>query len=381
MVDEGAGQLGDRQHPLVVLEDPAELAGADAELADAVAADELDQHERQHRRHARAVQLLGDAHQRHPRALGPRLAQPPQQFGEAEREQLAVEVADQLVDVGDGDHERDRLAVELGDADQVLVDDRLQFLAGISDLRLGQRHEPPIVRPGVVEQVEDDPRLLGEARLVDLADADARVALPRGDQAVDLVVLPIGDVDFVGEQVLGLGVARRLDPRLILRPVVRHHRRRRLVEAFDLQPRLVPDRQADRPEHAGHALGAKPLLGGFDERGGDIRVDRLEHAEIAGALPHLHLDELVDLRADPADRLAAARRQPEAGARMFEPRVLAGRDQRMHFALERRHPRRIASVDRPRQVDEGPALLGRLDRADAERVPGYRDSVAPPGRW
>ena len=54
------------------------------------------------------------------------------------------------------DHEGDRLAVYFGDPDQVLEDDRLQLLAGIGDLGLGQRHEAPIVRPGVVEEVEDD---------------------------------------------------------------------------------------------------------------------------------------------------------------------------------------------------------------------------------
>ena len=51
MVDLGAGQLGDREHAFVILEDPAELTDLDAEFADAVAAGELDQHEGEHARH------------------------------------------------------------------------------------------------------------------------------------------------------------------------------------------------------------------------------------------------------------------------------------------------------------------------------------------
>jgi hypothetical protein len=86
---------------------------------------------------------------------------------------------------GNGDHEAGRLAVDFGDDDQILEDDRLQLLAGIGDLGLGQRDEAPIVRPGVVEQVEDDPRFLVEARLVDLAQADAAGALAGLRSAAD----------------------------------------------------------------------------------------------------------------------------------------------------------------------------------------------------
>jgi len=45
MVDEGAGKLSNRQHPLVVFEDPAELAVRRSELGDGVAAREFDHHE------------------------------------------------------------------------------------------------------------------------------------------------------------------------------------------------------------------------------------------------------------------------------------------------------------------------------------------------
>ena len=145
-----------------------------------------------------------------------------------------------------------------------------------------------------------------------------------------------------------------------------HHRRRRLGEALDLQARLVPDRQADRPERAGHALLAEPVLGGRDQRRRGFAVERLEHAPLAGARAHMLLDQLVDLGADPADDLAAALGQPELRAGMLEPRVLAGRDQAVDLVLERRDPGRVVLVDLPGEVDEGLAVLLGLDRADGD---------------
>ena len=123
----------------------------------------------------------------------------------------------------------------------------------------------------------------------------------------------MGDVDLVGQQVLGLVVAGGLDPAVIFGAVVAHHRGRVFVEAFDLEARLVPDREADRPERAGHALLAQPVLGGGDQRRRGFAVERFEHAPIADALAHMLLHEIVDLRADPPDDLAAALGQPELG--------------------------------------------------------------------
>jgi hypothetical protein len=73
----------------------------------------------------------------------------------------------------------------LGDLDQILDNDRLQFLAGIGDFGVGQRDEAPIVRPGIIQDIEDDGRFLIEFRLVDVADPDARVGLARPDQPID----------------------------------------------------------------------------------------------------------------------------------------------------------------------------------------------------
>ena len=71
------------------------------------------------------------------------------------------------------------------------------------------------------------------------------------------------------------------------------------------RPRLVPDRQADRPKCAGHALRPQPFLGLGDQRRGGLAVKRVEEAPLADALAHIFQHQIVDLRADPADDLAA----------------------------------------------------------------------------
>src|SRR3546814_19511497 len=82
------------------------------------------------------------------------------------------------------------------------------------DLGLGQRHESPIVRPGIVEDRENDRGLALELRFVDLADDDAIVALARLDDALDDRRKFLGDVEIVGQQFLyGSNPARSIQPR------------------------------------------------------------------------------------------------------------------------------------------------------------------------
>src|SRR3546814_2168318 len=80
-------------------------------------------------------------------------------------------------------------------------------------------------------------------------------------------------------EILDLGIARALHPRLIGRAVVAHHHRWRMVVALDQQARLVPDRQAERAERPRHPLIAQPPLGGPDQRGRNLGVFRLERSE------------------------------------------------------------------------------------------------------
>ena len=132
---------------------------------------------------------------------------------------------------------------------------------------------------------------------------------------------------IVGVEVLGLGIARRLDPALVGGLVVAHHHHRRMIVALDQQARLVPDAERERPHRPGHALAAQPILGGGEQRVGDRLVGRLEHAPLAEAGGHMLEHELVDLGRDAADDLVAAPGEEEGGLGMLEPGVLARRDQ------------------------------------------------------
>src|SRR3954470_1711267 len=86
VIDAGSGQLGDRYHSLIVLEDPPELADLHPEFGHDLATRELDQHEGELAGHARSMELPRDAHQRHAGPMRAGLAQPPEQLGPAERE-------------------------------------------------------------------------------------------------------------------------------------------------------------------------------------------------------------------------------------------------------------------------------------------------------
>src|SRR5213079_2992590 len=89
---------------------------------------------------------------------------------------------------------------------------------------------------------------------------------------------------------------------------------------------------------------------------------------------HMLQHQIVDLRADPPDDLAAALGQPQLRARMLEPRVLARGDEPVHFVLQRRDPGGVVLVDLPREVDEGLLVFLGDDRTDG-------DGVAAHGGW
>src|SRR3546814_7714546 len=114
---------------------------------------------------------------------------------------------------------------------------------------------------------------------------------------------------------------RSLHPRLIGRAVVAPHHRWLMVVALDQQARLVPDRQAERAERPRHPLIAQPPLGGPDQRGRNLGVFRLEHAPLAGAVTHMDLHQIIDLRGNAPNDPSVPLRQKESGARMFKPGI------------------------------------------------------------
>ena len=125
--------------------------------------------------------------------------------------------------------------------------------------------------------------------------------------------------------------------------MVAHHHHRRLVEALDQQPRLVPDRKGDGAERADHALrrAANPRRWRSARR--RLRRRALRTCPIGRCRAHMVLHQIVDLGADPADRLAAA---------LCQPQLPPGHARTRDFAWDRaaRGPRPSAagpSRDRP----------------------------------
>ena len=326
-------------------------------MGDGVAADIFDHHEGQLARHARTLQPLHHPHQRHAHRAHLRLFQPAQQLDPAEREQRSVERADRFVEVGQGHHERDRVAIQLGDHDQILEHDRFQLLAGMRDFGVGDRHEAPILAPGVVQYAKDDRRLLVELRLVDIADANAAIFFARLDDALNERGKLLRDIQLIGLELLDRRVSRTLDHRLIGRAVMPHHHRGRMVMPVDQQPRLFPDGQRNRPQHPRHALRAQPLLGRRDQRLANLRIRRLEQAEIAGARPHalfrrLAERKLVDMRGHAPHDLPVAARQKILRSGMAKKGILPRRQQFLDLGLQRRNPAGVLGIEPPGQVDK-----------------------------
>src|SRR3546814_4929698 len=85
----------------------------------------------------------------------------------------------------------------------------------------------------------------------DVCSSDlARILFARRDDAVDDRGKPVGNRHAIVDEPLDRPIARVLDPRAIERAVVTEHDRRRIVEPFDQQLRLVPDRDREGAERS-----------------------------------------------------------------------------------------------------------------------------------
>ena len=211
------------------------------------------------------------------------------------------------------------------------------------DFGLGKRDEAPIVRPGIVEDADNDLGVAVKMLELDLADADPGVALARLHDALDQRREGLGDIDLVSHQRLGQGIAIMLDPALILRLVMPHHHRGRVIVALGQQARFFPDRQAERRERAGHALAAQPVFGRRDQGVRRSFIFGLEQAPIAGARAHplcgrLGQREVIDVGRNAPDHRIAAPREEQLHRGVFVERVLARGEQFGHFAAQRRDP-------------------------------------------
>lgn len=131
-----------------------------------------------------------------------------------------------------------------------------------------------------------------------------------------------------------------------------------MVVALDQQAGFFPDRQGNRPQNPGHALGAEPGFCRFDQRFAGLRVLRFEKAEVSGAGAHSLFDwlgerQMIDMGRDATDDAIVAAGEEILRLGMAEKRVLGRLYDAVHFTFERRHPIGIIGIEAPWQVHEG----------------------------
>ena len=155
--------------------------------------------------------------------------------------------------------------------------------------------------------------------------------------------------------------------------VLPHHDHRCVILPAHQQPRLFPDRHRDRAEHAGHALGLQPFLCLGEQCLGDLGIVGVEITEHACARAHALFRgdgqrKVIDMRADPAHRLAAALGDEQLDVRVLEERVLVGMDKLDLLRAHLRHEVRDLRGKAAAKIDEGRTIL-RFRRV--ERQDGY----------
>jgi hypothetical protein len=174
-------------------------------------------------------------------------------------------------------------------------------------------------------------------------------------------------VVVVREQVLGFPIAELLEPPCGVGQVEPHHQHRRRIETLDQEAAFLVDRQVERPQHALHAARAQPVLSDIEQGAKDGGVVLgVEHAEMAGGVLVLLEIEPVDLRADPADRLALAIGEPIPALGMLKIGVFVEAQALAALHQERRHIARAVAIEVVRQPDERIQLAPPIDGLDAD---------------
>ena len=143
----------------------------------------------------------------------------------------------------------------------------------------------------------------------------------------------------------------------------------RRVEAVDQQSGLVVDRQAERSANDQHAVAAKELFGGVEQRIERGRVvDRVDETEKAAGVVELPDMRGLDRRDDPADRLAVPERDERLHDVLAAERRPAWAEDHPDLGVERLDPARIRRLRAATRGDEGrnPRMI--VDRNDLNRA-------------
>ena len=279
--------------------------------------------------------------------------------------ELAVELADQAVQVGNGDEEPDGLVVEIGEEDDVGVDDRLHLADHLQRLflrhRLHAREEGPRL-------VVDEAEALGgifQILHVDILDPVARHGVePLGTGENLLVGLRIVHppdetvlIEIVPETVV-------LEQLLVIGRVVGILVKGLEFVALDQQPPPVaPLPEVDRSVHGLHATAGEPHARGVEHHVGDLLVvDRLEEPAAArGLLFEGGLLAVVKRRDAPHDRALPVTDHPADGLAVGEKFVLRRVEDLADIDIQRADPVAVSLIDLFGKVEPLALRGGRRD--------------------
>ncbi len=168
--------------------------------------------------------------------------------------------------------------------------------------------------------------------------------------------------------------ALRLDQLAVVGRVPGLEDHRSPVVAIDEDADLVVGGEVHRAEDATAAFAARPLGGGAEQRGRHLGVvGALEEAEHRVFAALELVPAVVDLGADPADRLAVALREEVLGFGVLEVGVLLAVEELHPLEDQRRDPLRLVAVQPEGHLDEALQVALAANRLDSHACHGARN--------
>ena len=367
LVDLAAEHFDRPAHVGVAFQHPARFEMRNADFR--VAPPHLFDQRQEDRAAGRAsLQRLARAKQQQPRRFELMRAESLKRARPAEGEQAAVEIGENLVEIGKRDRKGLRNAVKLDDDAEIRRHEILQRVGVGVEFFLGEGHEAPIAAPAVVEQLGHQRGLaLLQGLHVQRPEFQAIAPFAPRRNARRLVALVARNVEAVGQEVLRLLIAQRLEMAREIGRMPGHEEHRRRVEAIDKKSALLVDRRRERSVDPRRALGAQPVLGGLGQRAHDLDVvDGVERAELRIGGADRRDAGLIDLRHDAADPLAITAGEKFLLFDELVMRVELMREDAPALDVERRREALRAGIKQPRQPAEGRKAQRAVDRKNLD---------------
>jgi hypothetical protein len=191
------------------------------------------------------------------------------------------------------------------------------------------------------------------------------------DQGVEpALVLDLVEAQLPHVEVHGLSQAPSLQQFQVVGVVPALEDQRLALVALDQQAALVVGREVHRADHAVAAPVAQPVPRGVEQGRGRLGIVlALEEPEQAPVVALELVEVMVDVGADPPDRLPVAQRQEELGLRVVEERILPAIEECPALGDERWDPVRLVTIEPHRKLYEAREVAPGCDRLDLDRHP------------